>query len=96
MLDKLGNPNAVTLIRVTNDAPEDFAEWLKDRRNRRAIPHRFEQCGYTPVRNDGAKDGLWKINRARQAVYAKATLSLRDQLVAARALGDQTQEEMSL
>jgi hypothetical protein len=47
------------------------------------IPHRLEKCGYVPVRNDGADDGLWKINNRRQVVYAKAGLSLRDRLKAA-------------
>ena len=47
------------------------------------IPHRFEQCGYAPVRNDGVKDGLWKIHGARQVVYALSSLSVRDQLAAA-------------
>ena len=29
----------------------DFAAWIRDPKNRRAIPHRLEECGYTPVRN---------------------------------------------
>jgi hypothetical protein len=48
---------------------------MRDHKNRRAIPHRMESCGYVPVRNDTAKDGLWKINNARQAIYAKRELS---------------------
>jgi hypothetical protein len=52
-------------------------EQLKERKNRRALPYRLEQCGYCPVRNDFAKDGLWKINDARQAVYAQTTLPIR-------------------
>jgi hypothetical protein len=53
VLDLLGNPDAVTLLQVQNIAPADFAVWLKDRKNRRAIPHRFEQCGYE-LRRRGA------------------------------------------
>jgi hypothetical protein len=45
--------------------------WIRDRKNRRKIPHRLEKCGYIQVRNDDAKDGLCKINGARQAVYSK-------------------------
>jgi len=63
--------------------------WLDDRRNRRAIPHRLEKCGYVPVRNPHADDGLWKIAGKRQAVYAKAALPLRDQLAAAAKLTGQ-------
>lgn len=61
-----------------------FAAWLADRKNRRQTPHRFEQCGYAPVRNDFAKDGLWKIKGARQVIYALASRSLHDRLAAAR------------
>jgi hypothetical protein len=58
----------------------------KDRKNRRVIPHRLEKCGYVQVRNDSAKDGLWKINGARQAVYVKSPLSIRDRIEAANKL----------
>lgn len=85
-LDKLGNPDATTLIRITNEATGDFEEWIRDRKNRRAIPHRLEKCGYVPVRNDTSEKGLWVINGTRQVVYAKATLTLADRLRAARAL----------
>jgi hypothetical protein len=44
----------------------------------------MEPCGYTPVRNPDADDGLWKIGGKRQTVYAKITLGLRDQIAAAR------------
>src|SRR5262249_49400191 len=86
VLDSVGNPDAVTLSRVQNAASGTFQLWLTDRKNRRQIPHRFEQCGYVPVRNDAADDGLWKINDKRQVVYAKAKLALRDRLAAAAGL----------
>jgi hypothetical protein len=62
---------------------------MRDRKNRRVIPHRLEQCGYVPVRNDAAKDGLWKLSQA-QAVYAKAELAIRDRIKAAQALVGQS------
>ncbi len=65
---------------------DGFKCWLQDRKNRRMIPHRMEQCGYAPVRNVGAKDGLWKIEGTRQVVYAKKSLSARDRSTAARKL----------
>jgi hypothetical protein len=79
-------PDATTLIRISNEARGDFETWIKDRKNRRAIPHRLEKCGYVPVRNDGAEDGLWVINGKRQVVYAKNSLSIKDRLSAARDL----------
>jgi hypothetical protein len=86
VLDGLGNPSAAALSSIQDNARGEFADWLKDRRNRRVIPHRLEQCGYVPVRNPGATDGLWKLAERRQAVYAKNSLSLRDQIAAAQLL----------
>jgi len=66
---------------------DDFSDWLKDRRNRRTIPHRFEACGYVPVRNPAdVHDGQWKIKGKRQTVYARQTLTLRAQIAAAEGL----------
>lgn len=89
LIDRMGNPPAFTLAKIASIAEGNFAEWIADRRNRRMIPHRLEQCGYTPVRNPTATgDGLWKIHGKRQAVYANAELSLRDQIAAAQQLRD--------
>ena len=61
LLDKLGNPDAVTLAQLRAKADASFDEWLSDRRNRRVIPHRMSSCGYVPVRNPDTEDGLWRI-----------------------------------
>ena len=90
VLDALKSPNATTLPQLIAKASGGIADWLMDRKNRRTLPHRLERCGYVAVRNDTAKDGLWKINGARQTVYAKAALSAADQLRAARELGTTT------
>ena len=96
ILDRLGNPDVITLdrvIRYANGGDKDteppkpgidfnrsdfvnnnFANWLSDRRNRGKIPHRFQDCGYAPVRNDDAKEGLWKMGARRQVVYGKVTI----------------------
>lgn len=87
-LDRLDNPPAVTLADLAAPpTPAAFGEWLRDRRNARQIPHRLEAAGYVPVRNDAAKDGLWKTADRRQVVYARQDLSLRDRLAAVRTLG---------
>jgi hypothetical protein len=77
-LDRLNTPDAVTLRQIARRADDDFAAWLMDRKNRRLIPYRLEQCGYVPVRNPHAKDGLWVIDDARQAIYSKQLLSIRE------------------
>jgi hypothetical protein len=86
LIDEIGNPDATTLERIRRRAAGDFAEWIRDRKNRRAIPHRLERCGYVPVRNDTADDGLWKINGKRQVVYAQNALPVSERLRAARHL----------
>jgi hypothetical protein len=85
-IDALGSPNVITLEQLASRAFGSFGEWLRDRKNARSIPHRLESCGYVPVRNDGAKDGLWKVDGRRQVIYAKAELSPRDRIAAANGL----------
>jgi hypothetical protein len=86
VLDEMGNPNVTTLNRITAAATGGIVTWLNDRKNRRAIPHRLEKCGYVPVRNDTAESGLWVINGSRQVIYGKKLLSIRDRIKAARNL----------
>jgi hypothetical protein len=69
--------------------PNSFGHWLRDRRNRRVIPHRLEKAGYVPVRNDAAQDGYWVVDGRRQTVYAKNSLSVAAQMQAAQALQQQ-------
>ncbi len=82
-IESLGMPDAVTLDEIVAKVPCDFAIWLRERKNRKQIPHRLEDVGYTAVRNDGAKDGLWTIKGRRQVVYARQELPPRDRLKAA-------------
>jgi Bifunctional DNA primase/polymerase, N-terminal/Primase C terminal 2 (PriCT-2)/Family of unknown function (DUF5906) len=86
VLDRMGNPPAITLANIRAVATGDFAVWITDRKNRRVIPHRLEKCGYVPVRNDGATDGMWKLNGVRQAIYGNSSLSVRDRLHATHQL----------
>jgi hypothetical protein len=86
ILDRLGQPDATTISLITQQANDDFGIWIRDRRNRRSIPHRLEKCGYVPVRNDAASDGLWKVNGKRQVIYAKSALPVMNQLKAANTL----------
>jgi hypothetical protein len=65
-------------------------------KNRRAIPHRLEQCGYVAVRNPDAKDGLWRIAGARQVIYAKSELSVSERIAAAQALVRPVQQVLPL
>jgi hypothetical protein len=87
VLDALGRPAAVTLASIQSSAAGDFADWIRDRKNRRAIPHKLESCGYVAVRNPTDKsDGRWKVDSKRQVIYAKAELSKIEQVAAASRL----------
>jgi hypothetical protein len=76
----------VTLSQVRRYADDPMTAWIDDRRNRRSIPHRFEKCGYVPVRNEARKAGNWIVLNKRQVIYAKKELSLKAQYEAAAAL----------
>jgi Bifunctional DNA primase/polymerase, N-terminal len=86
VLDELDNPAAVTLEQVITKAKRKFADWLDDPKNQRAIPHRFEKCGYVSVRKPDRNDNLWRINKKRHVVYVLSDLSYREQLEAAENL----------
>jgi hypothetical protein len=91
-IDFLGDPNpdALTINQLKRcPSSESFVEYLKDRKNSRKIPHRLEDCGYVAVRNDTAKDGLWKMAAGRQVIYARADLSVRDRIIAAKRLAEE-------
>src|SRR5262249_28343963 len=82
-------PAVITIEKIAKVAEAvngEFAMWVRVPKNRRAIPHRLEECGYTPVRNKNAKDGLWKIRGRRQTVYAQSHMTPRDKMEQIRKL----------
>jgi len=85
-LDAIGRPAAVTVAHISSAASLSFKEWLTDTKNRRRIPHRFEECGYVVVRNPYAKDGFWKVWGKRAQIYAKHELPAKDQIAEAEKL----------
>ena len=90
VLDDLGRPDAVTLAQLIDKAAgTEAGEWLMDRKNRRAVPHRMERCDYVPIRNPSdARDGHWRVQGKRQVIYTKTNLSLSEQLMAAKRLAE--------
>ena len=71
---------------VDSSVDRELYNWLKDRKNRRSIPHRFASCGYLPVRNNDRNDGLWIIKGKRLVVYARRDLPPGERFKAAEAL----------
>jgi hypothetical protein len=66
-IDELGNPPALTISELSAVAPS--LEWLRDPTKRKSTSYRITDCGYVMIENPDAKDGLWKINGRRQAIY---------------------------
>ena len=91
-IDKLGSPPATTIAAIAGHADAEFSAWLLDRRNSRKVPHRLEECGYVPVRNPAAKDGLFKVGGRRAGIYARSELTIHDQFAAADRLVANTSE----
>lgn len=85
-LTKLGNPAAVTLGMMADASEPSFADWLRDRKNARRVPHKVEKCGYRSVRNPNSKVGRWKVSKKDCVIYARGDLSIRDQIAAAEKL----------
>lgn len=86
VIEKLGNPDAVTIEQVKSRGDIALLEFFRDKRNSRNIWKRFEDCGYVAVDNPDAKSGLWQIGGTRQVVYANQTLTDHERLAAARHL----------
>jgi hypothetical protein len=89
VIDTLGNPDALILLQLLAIATGETAEWLMERKSRRALPHRLERCGYVAIQNQDRKDGLWRVKGVRQVIYAKAQLTPKEQLQAAQNLARQ-------
>jgi hypothetical protein len=83
-LDKLERPDVVTIHQIRQVSDASFTEWLNERKNARPTNHRLDTCGYQPLRNPKAKDGLWKIAGKRQAIFMRQELSFAEAIIAAR------------
>jgi hypothetical protein len=87
VIERRGNPKAFTLKQIQREAEgTDIGAWLSERKNRRAIPHRLEKCGYVPVRNTARNDGLWIVTGERQVIYAQKNLPTNEKHIAAQNL----------
>lgn len=88
VLDALHNPPALTVLRIIERADlmglQGLVEELRDRKQRRSLPHKLERVGYVPTRNPNSDDGLFNIGGRRQAVYAQRSLTIAEQVRAAR------------
>jgi Primase C terminal 2 (PriCT-2)/Bifunctional DNA primase/polymerase, N-terminal/Family of unknown function (DUF5906) len=84
VLDVIGNPPAITIDRLIASAGSDLGLFLKDRKNRKAVAHRIGAAGYSVVRNDQAKSGLWVVDSVRKAIYALTSLSVPQRFKAAQ------------
>ena len=87
VIDKMGNPDALTLSQVMANAGP-AADWLMEKKNFRALKHRLGRCKYVSVKNPDREDGRWKIKGSPETVYAKSSLSPQGREEAARRLSE--------
>jgi Family of unknown function (DUF5906) len=80
--DEQRRPNVFTLLELIGIQGNAALEDILAPKNRRAVPHRLSRCGYNLYRNTAAKDGLWRINKTRQALYVKASSSVNERKTA--------------
>ena len=85
-IDALGNPQALTINELMVAAPA--LEWLRDVTKRAVTGHRITDCQYIAIDNPNAKDGLWKINGRRQAIYVHSDVPPDQRVNAAEAHRD--------
>jgi hypothetical protein len=89
-LDDLKGRDAITIemiVAAASDAgAHEFAAWMRDRKNSRAVRHKLTEAGFIIVRSDSAADGLWRVNGRRCAIYVRREMTTRDGLAAAREL----------
>ena len=85
-IDAIGNPQALTINELMVAAPA--LEWLRDVTKRAVTGHRITDCQYIAIDNPNAKDGLWKINGRRQAIYVHSDVPPDQRVNAAEAHRD--------
>jgi hypothetical protein len=83
-IDALDNPPALTIDQLIAVAPG--LEWLQDKEKRRITSHRLMDGGYISVGNPTSKQGLWVIDKRRQAIFARLELTMQERTDAATAL----------
>ncbi len=64
----------------------DLHSFLTDRRHARQVPHRLENAGLVPVRNDGDQEGRWHVGQQRLAIYGAKELTPQERIKAAQLL----------
>jgi hypothetical protein len=71
-------PDVLTVLELIGVKGNEMLAYMLEHKNRRAVPHRLNRCGYKIYRNTAAKSGLWRINGTRQTIYVKSGLSESD------------------
>jgi hypothetical protein len=91
LLDKLGNPGAVILEQLRDEARHegltDFANWLSDPKSCRALPSKLAEMGYNFFPNpNNKKKGTWRIKGKERRIYARTlrTIDEREELIPRR------------
>jgi hypothetical protein len=74
-LDRLRNPDAVTVAEIVTAADGSLGAQLLDRRNSRLMASWFEMAGYVSVKNPNGGHNVWRVGGKRQVIYARQALN---------------------
>jgi Family of unknown function (DUF5906) len=86
LLDDIGRPDALCVDKLLVNAPDDFRVWLQDRKNRKLLGKRLNDCDYAAFDNPDSKDCLWIIRGKRQVIYVRQGLTVTEAFTAVQRL----------
>ena len=90
LIEFLGSPRALTLDMLVKVASskglDNIREQLTEHKYRRGLPHKLDRAGYISTQNPDTSDKMWRVSGARKAIYCQKSLTLLEQVQAARAL----------
>jgi hypothetical protein len=87
----MGRPAAVTLEQIADQVgcPPGLVDKLREPKYRQHMLSHLRECGYTRIANKMAKNGLWRVQGAKQRIYARAELPPQEQHKAAQRLAEE-------
>ena len=88
-IEKLGDPDVVTVTQIEKVASTDLGNFLQEPKNRMAIPYRFDSCGYVKVINPDQKGGRWFVAGKIKLFTARRRSHTPSRLTAARKLAQE-------
>jgi hypothetical protein len=88
VLSEAGWPDIVYVNVISANAPRNLGDWMSENSNKRQIPHRFEEAGYSKILNPDRKDNRWKVNGKHTTIYGLEKLTIKQRIEGAQNYDD--------